>query len=150
MDFVNDSLIGGRRIRILTIADLWDRSKPAFQVDMSLPGVRVVHVLERLGLQGRLPQRGIESFNGKFRDEHLNQSVFCPCTMPAEPLKPAGRIQPTAAVQLIGLADTGRISRKEHNLHPIGTRYLTNDIRCGVRSTCHISRGQPGKTHSTR
>ena len=57
MDFVSDSLIGGRRIRILTIADLWDRSSPALEVDMSLPGVRVVHVLERLRLLGRLPQR---------------------------------------------------------------------------------------------
>ena len=57
MDFVSDSLIGGRRIRILTIADLWDRSSPALEVDMSLPGVRVVPVLEKLCLQGRLPQR---------------------------------------------------------------------------------------------
>ena len=31
MDFVSDSLIGGRRIRILTIADLWDRSSPALE-----------------------------------------------------------------------------------------------------------------------
>ena len=113
MDFVSDSLMGGRRIRILTIADLWDRSSPALEVDMSLPGVRVVRVLERLRLQGRLPQRikvdngpefsgkaldawafehgvqieftrpgkptdngHIESFNGKFRDECLNQNVF--------------------------------------------------------------------------
>ena len=105
--------MGGRRIRILTIADLWDRSSPALEVDMSLPGVRVVRVLERLRLQGRLPQRikvdngpefrgkaldtwafehgvqieftrsgkpmdngHIESFNGKFRDECLNQNVF--------------------------------------------------------------------------
>ena len=57
MDFVSDSLMDGRRIRILTIADLWDRSSPALEVDMSLPGVRVVRVLERLRLQGRLPQR---------------------------------------------------------------------------------------------
>ena len=82
MDFVSDSLMGGRRIRILTIADLWDRSSPALEVDMSLPGVRVVRVLERLRLQGRLPQRikvdngHIESFNRKFRDECLNQNVF--------------------------------------------------------------------------
>ena len=41
MDFVSDSLMGGQRIRILTIADLWDRSSPALEVDMSLPGVRV-------------------------------------------------------------------------------------------------------------
>ena len=45
MDFVSDSLMGGRRIRILTIADLWDRSSPALEVDMSLPGVRVVRVV---------------------------------------------------------------------------------------------------------
>jgi len=57
MDFVSDSLMGGRRIRILTIADLWDRSSPALEVDMSLPGSRVVRVLEKLRLQGRLPQR---------------------------------------------------------------------------------------------
>jgi len=113
MDFVSDSLMGGRRIRILTIADLWDRSSPVLEVDMSLPGARVVRVLEKLRLQGRLPQRikvdngpefsgkaldawafehGVqieftrsgkptdnghsESFNGKFRDECLNQNVF--------------------------------------------------------------------------
>ena len=35
MDFVSDSLMGGRRIRILTIADLWDRSSPALEVDMN-------------------------------------------------------------------------------------------------------------------
>ncbi len=46
MDFVSDSLIGGRRIRILTITDQWDRSSPALEVAMSLPGVRVVRVLE--------------------------------------------------------------------------------------------------------
>ena len=57
MDFMSDSLMGGQRIRILTIADLWDRSSPALEVDMSLPGVRVVRILERLRLQGRLPQR---------------------------------------------------------------------------------------------
>lgn len=57
MDFVSDSLMGGRRIRILTIADLWDRSSPALEVDMSLPGVRVVRILEKLRLQRRLLQR---------------------------------------------------------------------------------------------
>ncbi|WP_291441989.1 DDE-type integrase/transposase/recombinase, partial [Desulfovibrio sp.] len=57
MDFVSDSLTGGRRIRILTIADLWDRSSSALEVDMSLPGIRVVRVLERLRLQGRLLER---------------------------------------------------------------------------------------------
>ena len=57
MGFVSAALMGGRRIQILTIADLWDRSSPALEVDMSLPGVRVVRVFEKLRLQGRLPQR---------------------------------------------------------------------------------------------
>ncbi len=76
MDFVSDSLMGGRRLRILTIADLWDRSSPALEVDMSLPGVRVVRVLERLRLQGRLPQR-IEVDNGpEFIGKTLDSWAF--------------------------------------------------------------------------
>lgn len=57
MDFVRDSLESGRRIRILTILVLWDRSTPALEVDISLSGQRVVQVLERLRLQRRLPRR---------------------------------------------------------------------------------------------
>lgn len=53
MDFVSDSLMSGRRIRILTIADLWDRSSPALEVDISLLEVRVVRILEKVHLQGR-------------------------------------------------------------------------------------------------
>ena len=113
MDFLSDALMDGRRIRILTIVDLWDRSSPALEVDVSLPGQRVVGLLERLRRHGRLPrcirvdngpeftgkvldawahqhnvrldfirpgkpmENGhIESFNGKVRDECLNQNVF--------------------------------------------------------------------------
>ena len=46
--------------------------KPALEVDMSLPGVRVVRVLERLRLQGRLPER-IKVDNGpEFSGNALN------------------------------------------------------------------------------
>ena len=113
MDFLSDALMDGRRIRVLTIVDLWDRSSPALEVDSSLPGLRVVRTLERLRLQGRMPRSirvdngpeftgktldawahkhnvrlefirpgkpmdngHIESFNGKVRDECLNQNVF--------------------------------------------------------------------------
>ena len=113
MDFMSDTLMNGRRIRVLTIVDLWDRASPALEADFSLPGQRVVRVLERLRLQGRKPrllrvdngpeftgkaldawahEHGvllefirpgkptdnghIESFNGKVRDECLNQSAF--------------------------------------------------------------------------
>lgn len=55
MDFVSDNLMSGRRIRILTILDLWDRSNPVLEADISLSGQRVVQVLERLRRKGHLP-----------------------------------------------------------------------------------------------
>lgn len=113
MDFMSDALLNGRRIRVLTVVDLWDRTSPALEADISLTGHRVVRVLEMLRLQGRKPQAlrvdngpeftgkaldawahehgvrleftrpgkpmdngHIESFNGKVRDECLNQNAF--------------------------------------------------------------------------
>jgi len=113
MDFVADGLIGGRRLRCLTIVDDCTRECLAIEVDTSLPGLRVQAVLERLADTRGLPRsitvdngpefdskvldqwayrRGvqlsfirpgkpnenayIESFNGKFRDECLNEHWF--------------------------------------------------------------------------
>jgi putative transposase len=113
MDFMQDSLASGRPFRTLNIVDLATRECLAIEVDTSLPGARVVRVLERLcavhgrptaitmdngpefaglaldawaykeGVQldfiepGRPMQNGhLESFNGKFRDECLNQHWF--------------------------------------------------------------------------
>ena len=113
MDFVADGLIGGRRLRCLTIVDDCTRECLAIEVDTSLPGLRVQAVLERLadtrglplsitvdngpefdgkvldqwayrtGVQLSFIRPGkpnenayIESFNGKFRDECLNEHWF--------------------------------------------------------------------------
>lgn len=113
MDFVHDSLVGGRRFRCLTIVDNFSKESPAIEVDTSLTGLRVVRVLERLkethglpkalrvdngpefisislqlwalenGVELEFIQPGkpienafIESFNGKFRDECLNEHCF--------------------------------------------------------------------------
>jgi putative transposase len=113
MDFMQDCLAGGRRFRVLTIVDDFTRECPAVEVDTSIPGARVVRVLERLAFTRGLPKvivsdngseftgkvldawanrRGvklhfidpgrpmqngfIESFNGKFRDELLDQNWF--------------------------------------------------------------------------
>ncbi|WP_240057147.1 hypothetical protein [Paraburkholderia azotifigens] len=48
MDFVADALVHGRRIRMLTIIDTWNRECPHIEVDFSLTGVRVARVLEQL------------------------------------------------------------------------------------------------------
>lgn len=48
MDYVADALIDGRKLRALTIVDDFTRECLAIEVDTSLPGGRVVAVLERL------------------------------------------------------------------------------------------------------
>ena len=113
MDFVSDGFVDGRRLRCLNIVDDFTKECLAIEVDTSLPGRRVVDVLERLAetrglpksvtvdngpefiskaldewayrkqLQLRFIEPGkpqqnayIESFNGKFRDECLNEHWF--------------------------------------------------------------------------
>jgi putative transposase len=113
MDFMGDSLATGRTFRILNIVDDYTREAIATEVDTSLPGLRVVRVLERIAEARRLPamivcdngpeftgraldswaySRGVqihfirpgkpienafaESFNGRMRDECLNDSWF--------------------------------------------------------------------------
>ena len=113
MDFVSDALTDGRKFRSLNIVDDYNRECLAAEVDTSLPGARVIRVLQRLGELRGLPevlvtdngpefagqaldawayQRGvrlhfidpgkpvqnafIESFNGKMRDECLNEHWF--------------------------------------------------------------------------
>ncbi len=59
MDFQHDLLaqeaIGGQRFRTLNIADDLTRECPAIEVDTSLPGVRVVRVLDRQAKSRGLP-----------------------------------------------------------------------------------------------
>lgn len=113
MDFIHDGLSDGRRFRCLAIVDDFSRECLAIEVDSSLPGRRVVQVLERLALDRGLPasitvdngpefdgkalgawayanrvrlafirpgkpneNAYIESWNGKFRDECLNDHWF--------------------------------------------------------------------------
>jgi putative transposase len=113
MDFTQDAFAGGGRFRTLNLMDGCTREALEIEVDTSLPGLRVVRVLQELKRQGRKPQHimidngpefvsqvvdqwaydngvqlhfitpgrpmengYIESFNGKFRDECLNENWF--------------------------------------------------------------------------
>jgi len=113
MDFTTDTLADGRNFRTLNIVDDFTRECVAIEVDRSLPGLRVVRVLDRLHAAVGLPQTivvdngpefagrtldawayahgvtlrfirpgkpienaYVESFNGKFRDECLNEHWF--------------------------------------------------------------------------
>ncbi len=113
MDFTEDQLVSGRKFRTLNLMDGYTREALAIEVDTSLPGLRVVQVLERLKQTRGVPaaiqvdngpefiswavdrwafENGValhfidpgkptqnaymESFNGKFRDECLDQNWF--------------------------------------------------------------------------
>lgn len=73
MDFASDSLWSGRKFRILVIVDDYTKESPAIEVDTSIPGARVVRVLDRLAETRGLPEvitvdNGPE-FAGKALDE---------------------------------------------------------------------------------
>ena len=63
LDVVSDALSWGRRIRLLAVVDTVTREALAIEVDASLPGERVVRVLERLAAERGVP-RAIVLDNG--------------------------------------------------------------------------------------
>lgn len=64
LDFVSDSLAWGRKIRLLCIIDAFTREALAIEVDTSLPGTRVVQVLDRLVRERRAAPAAIVLDNG--------------------------------------------------------------------------------------
>lgn len=74
MDFVRDTLADGRAIRALNIVDDFTRECRAIEVDTSLPGLRVVRVLERLREEHGLPQTIVvdngPEFSGRVLDAY--------------------------------------------------------------------------------
>jgi len=71
MDFVHDSLFNGRVIRCLTVIDVKSRFAPVIEVGFSLPGERVVSVLERLKEQRGLPAVITVDNGPEFRSQAL-------------------------------------------------------------------------------
>lgn len=76
MDFVHDYLVGGRRVRTLNIVDAYTRECHAIEVDTSLPGGRVVRVLDALVAKHGRPS-GITVDNGpEFISQALDRWAF--------------------------------------------------------------------------
>jgi len=76
MDFVSDMLADGRRFRAFTLIDAFTRECPAIEVDTSLPGARVVRVLERVAAERGYP-KGITVDNGpEFISTALDKWAF--------------------------------------------------------------------------
>jgi len=56
MDFIHSRLINGRRFKSLTIVDDCSRESPTIETDTSIPGARVVRVLDQLKETRELPK----------------------------------------------------------------------------------------------
>jgi putative transposase len=57
MDFLHDTVASGRTIRILSVIDVFTREALTLEVDTSLPGRKVVRVLDRLAGERPLPRQ---------------------------------------------------------------------------------------------
>lgn len=55
LDFLEDALASGRKLRLLSVIDVFTREALTLEVDFSLPGRAVVRALERLGAARPLP-----------------------------------------------------------------------------------------------
>jgi putative transposase len=56
MDFMADGLVDGRRFRIFTVVDHFDRSCPVLYADTSIGASKVIEALERAGARAGLPK----------------------------------------------------------------------------------------------
>lgn len=73
MDFMCDSLVDGRRFRLLNIIDDYNRESLGIEVDTSLPALRVIRVLDRI-IDGRHKPSVIRVDNGpEFISDRLQQ-----------------------------------------------------------------------------
>jgi putative transposase len=73
MDFMSESLVDGRKFRLLNVIDDFNRESLAIEVDTSLPSLRVIRVLDRLITQRGKPAN-IRTDNGpEFISHKLQQ-----------------------------------------------------------------------------
>jgi Transposase and inactivated derivatives len=73
MDFMRDTLADGRVFRTLNIVDDYTRECLAIEVETSLPGLRVVRVLERLKAMGRQPLHIVVDNGPEFASRAVDQ-----------------------------------------------------------------------------
>jgi putative transposase len=73
MDFMCDSLVDGRRFRLLNVIDDYNRESLAIEIDTSLPALRVIRTLNQL-IENRAKPKTIRVDNGpEFISARLQQ-----------------------------------------------------------------------------
>jgi putative transposase len=76
LDFVSDALSWGRRIRLLAVVDTVTREALAIEVDTSLPGERVVRVLERTAAERGVPHAIVLDNGPELTGRALDQRAY--------------------------------------------------------------------------
>jgi putative transposase len=94
MDFVQDQLATGQRIRTLTILDNFTRECLALEVDTSLPSLRVIRVLDQIAQQRELPQvirtdNGPEFTSRRFLSWSMEKQIRATTIEPGKPIQNA-------------------------------------------------------------
>lgn len=70
MDFMYDRLTKGRTIRLFNVIDDFSREGLTIEIDTSISGHRVIHVLDRLGIiRGKLPDALVMDNGPEFRSQ---------------------------------------------------------------------------------
>ena len=76
MDFMQDELYNGQRIRLLTLVDNFTRESLAIEVDQHLGGQQVTEILTLIAMERGRPQK-IQLDNGpEFTSKKLDQWAF--------------------------------------------------------------------------
>jgi putative transposase len=76
VDFVSDTLAWGRRIRLFTVVDVFTREALAIEVDTSLPGGRIVRVLQRLATERGVPDEIVLDNGPELTGKALDQWAY--------------------------------------------------------------------------
>jgi putative transposase len=77
LDFVSDAIWSGRRLRMLTVVDLYTREALAIEVDTSLSGVRVARVLDRvIAERGQAPAAIVMDNGPELTSRALDQWAY--------------------------------------------------------------------------
>lgn len=94
MDFMCDSLVDGRRFRLLNIIDDYNRESLAIEIDTSLPALRVIRTLQQL-IERRTKPKRIRVDNGpEFISDKLQlwcdeQQIHLQFIQPGKPVQNA-------------------------------------------------------------
>lgn len=94
MDFMTDSLVDGRRFRLLNIIDDYNRESLWIEIDTSLPSLRVIRVLEKIVDMRGKPQKirvdnGPEFISNQLQQWCLERNIQLQFIQPGKPVQNA-------------------------------------------------------------